>query len=170
MNWAMKVCDARLERDCDGDESTDAFSRFITSAKSDKDEQCLSRLHLYGDAFSFIVAGSHTIASTLTMMFYELARQPLAQERIRQELVTAGVAISGSQNSHALEAIPNSTLERLPYLDACITETLRLYPAVPTGSIRQTTTKAIRVGDNLIPPDTIIVSPRWTIGRCMLLL
>ncbi|OTB17918.1 hypothetical protein K445DRAFT_9769 [Daldinia sp. EC12] len=56
-------------------------------------------------------------------------------------------------------------LERLPLLDACINEALRLYPVVPTGGIRQTTDRGIMIDGKWIPPYTVIVAPRWSIGR-----
>ncbi|KAF2966090.1 hypothetical protein GQX73_g7482 [Xylaria multiplex] len=165
LDWAAKVCDSRLQRGVECQESTDAFSRFILSAARDGDRQSLDRQALYGDAFAITVAGSHSTAATLTMMFFELARHPSIQLRVRQELRIAGATIQQSNHNSAQEIIDTSVFDRVPFLDGCITETLRLYPVVPTGGIRQTVNKAVKVGDKWIPPHTVIVIPRWSIGR-----
>lgn len=57
------------------------------------------------------------------------------------------------------------TLNRLPHLNAVITEALRLYPALLTGGNRKTTANGLTVGGTFIPPNTTIVTPRYTIAR-----
>lgn len=169
LKWAADMCDVRLEQDKSAgvDHREDAFSRFTTSARRDKDEDSLDLLALYGDAFAFAVAGSHTTAVVLTMLFYELARRPELQERARREAILAGVSAASGDGQLNIEN--NNTAvawDKLQFLDGCINETLRLYPVVPTGGNRQTVEKPVKVGETWIPPQTIIVAPRWSIGRC----
>ncbi|KAI1747020.1 cytochrome P450 [Xylaria castorea] len=165
LGWAAEVCDLRLQRGAKCQESADAFSRFILSASRDGDQQSLDRHALYGDAFAITVAGSHSTAATLTMMFFELARRPSIQLQLRQELQTAGATIQYSHHNGARKLVDTSVFNRLPILNSCITETLRLYPVVPTGGIRQTVNKGVKVGNKWIPPNTVIVMPRWSMGR-----
>ncbi|KAI1760134.1 cytochrome P450 [Hypoxylon sp. FL1150] len=154
--WAADMCDVRLEQG-DAKHRQDAFSRFTISARRDKDEESLDRLALYGDTFTFAVAGSHTTAAVLTMLFYELARRPELQERVREEATEAGVTETADNMAIAWD--------KLPLLDGCINEALRLYPALPTAGLRQTVDKPVKVGDTWIPPQTVVVAPRWLIGR-----
>lgn len=167
--WAADMCDVRLEqgKEADGEHRQDAFSRFTTSARRDKDEDSLDRLALYGDAFTFAIAGSHTTAAVLTMLFYELARRPELQGRARREAVEAGLTATVREDQNMMEM--NDVVvawDKLPLLDGCINESLRLYPVLPTAGLRQTVDKPVKVGETLIPPQTIIVAPRWLIGRC----
>jgi tryprostatin B 6-hydroxylase len=159
LNWAAKVCDDRLERSVGSDQYADAFSRFIHSSYVEDDRRSFDRLALYGDAFAITVAGSHSTAATLTMLCFELARHPEAQQQARNELLAAHYH-GGIDNE-----VDGPPSERYPFLDSCIKETLRLYPVVPTGGIRQTVAKGIHVGGRWIPPQTVIVAPRWTLGR-----
>ncbi|KAI1778530.1 cytochrome P450 [Hypoxylon cercidicola] len=175
MEWAAMMCDTRLARDTTPENTgeangqqpqVDAFSRFIVSARRDQDSKSLDRLALYGDAYVIIVAGSHTTAGTLTMMSFELARRPHLQAELRDEIMKSAAMIAdGSGGSTFSETGAAEALEKLPFLNACINETLRLYPQVPTGGIRQTTEKGIFIGETFIPPQTVIVAPRWSIGR-----
>ncbi|KAI1307068.1 cytochrome P450 [Xylaria venustula] len=173
MTWAAKTCDSRLARFADGKERNievisgqgDAFSRFIRQAARDNDLLSLDRHALYGDAYVITVAGSHTTALTLTMISYELARNPELQKKLREEVVASGAVRPHPDGDMLLEKLDVATIDKLPFLNGCINESLRLYPAVPTGGIKQTTDKSITVGDKVIPPQTVIVAPRWSIGR-----
>ena len=56
-------------------------------------------------------------------------------------------------------------LHELTHLDAVIDETLRLYPVLPTAVTRETPPESMVIGGRLIPGNTTIVVPRYTIGR-----
>ncbi|KAH7034608.1 cytochrome P450 [Microdochium trichocladiopsis] len=182
LGWAGAMCDARLSREQDpyrgqdnqsnssapehkpacADRSLaeDAFSQFIRSARSDHPEASSSSLNrnaLVGDVFSITVAGSHTTAQVLTMLFFELARRPGIQEVLRREVTSFAASERDFPST--------SNIKETTYLDGCINESLRLYPPVPSGGIRQTVDKGVYIGDTWIPPSTVIVAPRWTIGR-----
>ncbi|KAJ6172044.1 hypothetical protein N7470_001111 [Penicillium chermesinum] len=58
-----------------------------------------------------------------------------------------------------------ATLKKLPYLNAVITETLRLHPAVPTGGNRDTPPEGMVIAGQYIPGNTTVICPRYTLGR-----
>ncbi|KAI1293098.1 cytochrome P450 [Xylaria venustula] len=130
------------------------FLQFI----KEKDEALLDPLALCGDALNLIVAGSHSTAAALTMLFYELVQRPLIQSKLREGLLSARNSPKGPEQED------NADYD-LPYLDACIEEILRLYPTVLTGGIRQTVDKGFMIGGQWIPPNTVIVAPRRSISR-----
>ena len=173
MTWAAKTCDSRLAKFSGGKENSidtisgerDAFARFIRQAARDNDLKSLDRLALYGDAFLITVAGSHTTALTLTMVSYELARNPELQKKLREEIVASGAVRLHPDGDMRFEKLDVATIDKLSFLNGCINEALRLYPAVPTGGIKQTVNKSITICGQVIPPETVIVAPRWSIGR-----
>lgn len=70
-----------------------------------------------------------TTSSTLTYLFWELAKNPYWQDRLREEL-------SEVKYSDALP--PYNAISNLPVLDALIHEVLRLHPAAPASLPRET--------------------------------
>jgi len=58
-----------------------------------------------------------------------------------------------------------TALAKLPHLNSVISETLRLYPALPTGGNRKTGECGVTIGGTFIPPFTTIVAPRYSISR-----
>jgi len=87
---------------------------------------------LYGNLILFLFAGHDTTGHTLTWLIYELCRHPKIQERLKQEIREFWDTRTSTDNQIKLEEF-----QKLPFLDKCIAETLRLYPAVANGSFRQ---------------------------------
>lgn len=86
---------------------------------------------LYGNLILFLFAGHDTTGHTLTWLIYELCRHPEIQERLKWEIQEFWDTRTTSGRIKLRE------FEKLPFLDKCIAETLRLYPAVANGSFRQ---------------------------------
>lgn len=82
---------------------------------------------------NFMIAGKDTSASTLSWFFYLLCKNPLIQEKIEQEVrdVTGGQKNETNIDDFVAK-LTDETLEKMNYLHAALTETLRLYPAVPS--------------------------------------
>jgi cytochrome P450 len=88
---------------------------------------------------------------------YFLACNPTAYQRLQKEVDEA--AVEGE------EAFNNDTSPSLPYLEAVITETLRLKPNVPSGQPRVTPTEGLVIDGTWIPGDTIVIIPQYVIQR-----
>ncbi|XP_053619582.1 cytochrome P450 4V2-like isoform X2 [Plodia interpunctella] len=78
---------------------------------------------LMGEVNTIITAGYTTTSSSLTSLFMLLGTHPEAQEKLYQELQSV---LGSSERDIVME-----DLERLPYLDAVVKESVRLYPAAP---------------------------------------
>lgn len=113
-----------------------------------------------GNALIFAFAGHDTTGHTLTWLTMELARHPEIQRELREEVedfwarrsregqppavhhssgVGAALRVGGSSSSSNGEDYPSLEyhhLKELKFMTRCITETLRLWPAVPNGSFR----------------------------------
>jgi cytochrome P450 len=78
-----------------------------------------------GTSFVFFLAGYETTASLLSYFFYLLAIYPECQQKLLEEVL---------ENKDSSDKIDYDTISRMPYLDACVSETLRIYnPALQTA-------------------------------------
>ncbi|KAI1032767.1 hypothetical protein LB504_006236 [Fusarium proliferatum] len=99
---------------------------------------------------------SDTTSVTLTCLVYLLATNKDACMQLQEEI--DNLFSSSSQPNH-------SNFSKLTYLQACIDETLRLFPPVPSGLQRMTPAEGLRVGGIFIPGNTIVTVPSYTLYR-----
>ncbi|PON56765.1 Cytochrome P450, E-class, group I [Trema orientale] len=122
------------QQDCNDKE--DILSRFLVESK--KDPEKMNDQYLRDIILNFIIAGKDTSANTLSWFFYMLCKNPVVQEKVAQEVRDV---IGGQANEAKIEDfiqnITDTALEQMHYLHATLTETLRLYPAVPVVSSEQ---------------------------------
>lgn len=64
-----------------------------------------------------------------------------------------------------LSDLSEGELVGVKFLDALINETLRLHPAVPSGTQRMTPPEGIFIGDQYIPGDVMVCVPTHTLFR-----
>ncbi|CAL1405101.1 unnamed protein product [Linum trigynum] len=110
----------------------DILSRFLL--ESEKDQENMTDKYLRDITLNFIIAGKDTTANSLTWFFYSLCKHPLVQEKVAQEVREAATANQKGEVTSAeefVELLTQEALDKMHYLHAALTETLRLYPAVP---------------------------------------
>ncbi|QRV98590.1 cytochrome P450 family protein [Ceratobasidium sp. AG-Ba] len=90
--------------------------------------QRMSDDEVLGQISTFLTAGHETTSTSTTWALYALAKHPNVQQKLRQEIIEAGL---GDEPSMA-------ELDKLPYLDKVIRECLRVHPAVPS-TVREAT-------------------------------
>ena len=88
-----------------------ALSRYTSSKKIMRDQ-----------LVSILLAGRDTTAGTLSFLFFELSRHPQVVAKLRKEILES----IGSDKQPNFDDLKNCS-----YLQKTISETLRLYPAVP---------------------------------------
>jgi cytochrome P450 len=113
----------------------------------------MSERQVRDEVMTLLLAGHETTALTLTWAFLLLDRNPDARLRLEAELA----AVLGAESPSP------DVVSALPYTQAIVNETLRLYPpAYVTGreAIRQT-----RVGGTAIPKGHIILISMYTTHR-----
>ncbi|KAA0053903.1 cytochrome P450 94A1-like [Cucumis melo var. makuwa] len=98
---------------------------------------------------SFILAGRDTTSSALTWFFWILSSRPDVEQKILAELET----IRTKAHKEIGEMYSFDELRDMHYLQAALSETLRLYPPVPVD------TKACRNDDVL--PDGTFIGKSW---------
>ena len=105
----------------------------------------LGDAELTGNVLTMLLAGEDTTANTLAWMTYLLKQNPAALQRVQQEVRTR--APDPAQFTMEL-------MDRLEYLEACCTETMRLKPVAPFIPLQAL--RDARVGDIAVPKNTMI--------------
>ncbi|KAJ3758471.1 cytochrome P450 [Lentinula raphanica] len=117
----------------------------------------LSKLQAHADASFIVLAGSDTVSEAMTALLRYLTGHTAVQDRLRSELTEA---FDGP-----VEDMDSSVLLKLPYLDACIQEALRLVPPVAAGPPRWNRDTETPVLDKVIPAGTTVACPNYSIFR-----
>ncbi|XP_010934570.1 cytochrome P450 704C1 [Elaeis guineensis] len=108
----------------------DILSRFILA--SEKDPENMTDRYLRDIILNFLIAGKDTSANTLSWFFFMLCKHPLVQEKIAIEIREVTKFEGGRTDIMEFSAcLSEEVIDRMHYLHAALTETLRLYPAVP---------------------------------------
>ena len=102
-----------------------------------------------------MAAGSSTSSHTAAFICWALMRHPEAQKTLRQELFEA---------SPDINALNLENTEPLPFLEAVIRETMRLWPMIP-GPLERHLGKSITVNGMVVPPGVIASTSAYTQGR-----
>ncbi|KAK7418715.1 hypothetical protein QQX98_003733 [Neonectria punicea] len=145
-----------VERQRNKPEVPDIFSWILGDYDDIKNPSKQDTVNLHGDAHLIVVAGSDTTAASLACLFFELATNPEATRQLQEEI---------DQYYAGTEEPDHVALSKLKYLQACIDESLRLHPPVPSGLQRMTPPQGLQIGDVFIPGDTILQIPSYTMNR-----
>ncbi|KAJ8752960.1 hypothetical protein K2173_008695 [Erythroxylum novogranatense] len=100
-------------------------------------------------------AGADTTSTTVEWAMAELIKNKQVMKRVRQELEEEQI------NGNALK---ESQISQLPYLSACVKETLRLHPPAPL-LLPHRAIEDCKVMNYEIPRDTQLFVNVWAIGR-----
>ncbi|CAK8573614.1 unnamed protein product [Lathyrus sativus] len=105
----------------------DILSRFLELNETDSK-------YLKDIILSFIIAGKDTTAITLSWFLYELCKNHHVQEKIAQEIREATKVENGSTIDELAAKVTDESIEKMQYLHAALTETIRLHPPIPVES------------------------------------
>ena len=84
----------------------------------------------YGNIILLAFAGHDTTGHTLCWLMYELSKNLLVQKKLQTEVDIFW------KNKQPNSPINSDDFKKLPFMTRCITETLRLWPAVANGTTR----------------------------------
>lgn len=111
----------------------------------------LSQAEIIANSVIFLLAGYETTSSLLTFACFELARNKDLQDRLRQEVTENDIE-------------DYQIINELPYLDAVIKETLRMYPPV-VGLNRRLKEKYNLNDSTVLEKGTTIQIPVYSLHR-----
>lgn len=155
--WLEKALIWRQERQGQRDfVDADIFSYLL--GEEGKQHRKLSKQELQQDCMLVVVAGSDTTSNAMSFCLFELARQPQLVERLRQEMLTLFPDDAKPDNFDTLR-------DHAPLLNACIHESLRMWPPVPSGLQRTLTSDLILPNGQILPSNTVVSTHTWTMHR-----
>ncbi|KAG6008149.1 hypothetical protein E4U21_004906 [Claviceps maximensis] len=134
----------------------DGREDFLTAIMGcEKQGLTLSPDAFFSNALGLTLAGYQTTATTLTATFYHILRYPEAYDKLCREIRSSFADESG---------ITGESLARLPFLNACVRETLRLLPPA-NGKTAQRIAPQGHIAGIHITAGTIVSADLYTIQR-----
>lgn len=107
-----------------------------------------SKESLYEEGQALMFAGADTVGNTLMLATFYICRDPAIMSRLKTELRAA---------LPAADATPQyPELEKLPYLNACLKEALRMSSGVISGLPRHVPAEGATISGQAIPPRTVV--------------
>ncbi|MFS7926272.1 putative abieta-7,13-dien-18-ol hydroxylase [Helianthus anomalus] len=95
---------------------------------------------------NFVLAGKDPIAISMSWLIYELCKHPEIQEKVAKEILEA-LNVKSEEIIDVvdfIDRVTDSALEKMPYLHAALSESIRLYPALPMDP-------KVSFGDDVLP-------------------
>jgi cytochrome P450 len=133
------------------DQRDDYLLAQLLRAQGDDGERMSDR-QACDEALTLLLAGHETTALTLSYAIYLLARAPECEAELRRELAALGE-----------RAITTADLPQLPYLDAVVRETLRLYP--PAWVFAREVVTGFELAGYAISPGMEVMCSPYTLQR-----
>ncbi|KAF7031330.1 hypothetical protein CFC21_042674 [Triticum aestivum] len=138
----------------------DLLSRFIQATTGDAGE--VDYKHLRDMILNIIMAGKDTTAGALAWFPYMMCKHPEVQEKISEEAAVAGQATSSIDDFS--RSLNDEALNKMHYLHAALTETLRLYPSLPLDNKECFSDDVLPNGFSVGKGDIVFYAP-YAMGR-----
>ncbi|KAJ7056643.1 cytochrome P450 [Mycena amicta] len=145
-----------IERKTHGSPRKDIFYHLIDEAGLEPEPPSLAQV--ISDSSPAIAAGAETTSTALSNAFCLLLSNPLTYSRLQDEIDE--IDVQG-------DVLDCDTQKGMVYLNACINETLRLYPGVLSGSQRAPLigSGGQAIGSHFVPEGTGTVVHSYTLQR-----
>jgi cytochrome P450 len=138
----------------DPDSEHDIFSKLLTNTKGE--DLNLEAGEILAECSVMMNAGTDTTTAALTNTIYLLYKHPDVLAKLRKELDTA----TGTADVPSYESLAN-----LPYLRACIEESLRIRPASSMGLPRVVPKGGRYIAGQFIAENVTVSVPTYTLLR-----
>jgi len=142
------------------------MERFLLSQK--KDPAFLTDQQITAMCASLIIAGSDSTAISLSSVFFFLLKNPRVYQKLMQEIDSAdstGQLASSKDTTGAGDVVPFSAANKLPYLDAVITESFRIHPAVGLLLERVTPPQGAVIHGKFVPGGIVVGCNAWVLHQ-----
>lgn len=123
---------------------------FTNMAEGAIDDKAVAR-----EAQNLSIAGTDTTSVTLTYLVWAVVSHPSVKAKLLEEI---------RQKIHS-DTFGTADTEELPYLQAVIQETLRLYGAAPGGLPRVAPTGGRVLSEVFLPEGTVVTTQAYSLHR-----
>ncbi|KAK9832710.1 hypothetical protein WJX81_002799 [Elliptochloris bilobata] len=127
-----------------------SFADLLRRARDPRTGAALSSRQMFPEIAALFFAGIDTTGHTGTFVMYMISQHPAVAAKLAKELEAAGLLVTPARPCP--RALEFADLAQLPYLQAVIKETLRLYPPVAVGQIRCNASKDVVLAGRLTLP------------------
>lgn len=141
------------ERQAEGDAHHRGDLLSLLMGAMDEDGSQMTPKQLRDETMTLFLAGHETTAQMLAWTWHALGENSTAETRLYEEL-------RGALGGRPPEA---ADLGRLPYLQAVMSEVLRMYP--PAYITARTSIEACRIGEYDFPAGTTMLMSQWVMHR-----
>ncbi|KAL4941281.1 hypothetical protein BDV06DRAFT_212815 [Aspergillus oleicola] len=141
------------------DNENNKLDDFLTCLIEDKkgNHRGLNFKEIEAETSVLLDAGSDTTAIALTNVLYYLIKHPNTLASLRDEVASA--------LNEGEEIAPYVKVKSLPYLKACLDESLRLSPPVPRGLERKTPPEGLEIMGHKIAGNVTVSVPAYVAHR-----
>ncbi|XP_048568254.1 cytochrome P450 704C1-like [Triticum urartu] len=164
--FVYKCIRARADEMSDGSKAhgtgskDDLLSRFILATNSETGK--VDYKYLRDIILNIVMAGKDTTAGALAWFLYMMCKHPEVQEKISKEAAGAGDATSSIDDYS--RSLTEEALNKMHYLHAALTETLRLYPSLPLDNKECFSDDVLPNGFSVGKGDIVFYAP-YAMGR-----
>ncbi|XP_078508144.1 1,25-dihydroxyvitamin D(3) 24-hydroxylase, mitochondrial-like [Lissotriton helveticus] len=142
---AKSLIDRRLKKD-----PAKATDDFLCAIYADSK---LSKKEMYAAITEMQIGAVETTANSLLWALFNISRNPLVQDKLLEEI----------HRVLCPDQIPSADdLKSMPYLKACLKESMRVSPSVPFTT--RTLDKETRLGEYLLPKGTVMTINSHALG------
>ncbi|KAK6218188.1 hypothetical protein LQW54_002941 [Pestalotiopsis sp. IQ-011] len=120
----------------------------------------LSMKNIEAHTFQAVGAGSDTVSTALQSLVYHIIRNPEGNhwQRVRNEIQSA------QQEGRCKDQVVSfADAQRLPYLQACIKEAMRVFSPTPMALARRVPEGGLTIGDKTFAPGPLVSVNSWVI-------
>jgi cytochrome P450 len=140
------------ERRTSGEDRGDLLSMLLLAHDTEGDGSGMSDVQLRDEAMTLLLAGHETTANALAWTWFLLSRNPESEATLHAEVDSLGGALPTAAD-----------LVRLPYTQAVIAESMRVYP--PAWVIGRTAMTDYPVRDHVIRKGSLVLVSQWVTHR-----
>ncbi|KAL9075768.1 MAG: hypothetical protein Q9161_001520 [Pseudevernia consocians] len=140
--FTKQKTESRLNHDTDRKDFTTYIQRY-------NDERGMTREEIISNSEVLLVAGSETTATLLSGATYYLLSNPVVLKKLQAEIRDA------FQSEDDITPLSIRSPGKVPYLEAVLTESLRMYPPFPASLPRMTGSKGDIIDGRFVPTNVI---------------